>query len=575
MATPNIEDVLFAVQRNNELKNCKGSDLKDNLQDGDLLAVTRGDVTYKLEVEGPMPWEGFNGGVFHIKDVVEVGTGSQGTIRFNTTCQAWTISGNDLGLIDEYSGTDEIVIATSDTEYLFKGNSGNDGINWNFGEETDTSEVTTMFGMFYNCRKFNGQLGGNWDTSNVESMLLMFFNAREFNQPVGDWVTSKVTNMEAAFYSARGFNQPIGDWDTSSVENMNSMLANTHAFNQYIGDWDTSNVTDMSEMISGCTVFDQDIGNWDVSNVVDMYNMASSCTEFNQDLSNWCVTNITTEPTDFDLDATAWTKPRPCWGHCPPKGDPCPPEIEIDTGLDPDGNPLIDSILFVFECLTDDVQFYANADSWNTDNMLDYWYNDVKYEGYPQGSSTPSFSDRNPKTGDIFKVKLEPKHFAKLPSYDIRSNCWCPLQLTGGKIKILPETDITYLTDSSVLEFSKDYPGNSNQPITLIASTAPGGDFLNDRIQGIQNVRLGPNLANTNEWFYVLYVRDSTYTTYDLRGCRNPHAPEIEPTWQPRFNMGGSYPETHSEETYGLIVNHGYSDNNTFIIDDWDTYRGV
>jgi hypothetical protein len=47
--------------------------------------------------------------------------------------------------------------------------------------------------------------------------------------------------------------------------------------------------------------------------------MFYQATSFNQDLSGWCVSGLT-EPSNFDLGATAWTDA----GHRPQWGDPCP-----------------------------------------------------------------------------------------------------------------------------------------------------------------------------------------------------------------------------------------------------------
>jgi len=55
-----------------------------------------------------------------------------------------------------------------------------------------------------------------------------------------------------------------------------------------------------------------------VSNVTYMSYMFAYAFAFNQDLSGWCVSLIPTEPTSFDIGATAWVLPRPVWGTCPP-----------------------------------------------------------------------------------------------------------------------------------------------------------------------------------------------------------------------------------------------------------------
>ena len=173
-----------------------------------------------------------------------------------------------------------------------------------------TTRVTDMSNLF-NSYFFNGSINSrsvdvrSWDTSNVTDMSKMFYNSylSVFNQDISAWDTSNVTDMSWMFYKAKKFNQDIGNWDTSGV-------------------------TDMAYMFQGATSFNQDISSWNVSSVLPsftydgntyegMENMFKDATAFNQDLSSWCVTNLTTAPTDFDTNATAWTLPKPVWGTCP------------------------------------------------------------------------------------------------------------------------------------------------------------------------------------------------------------------------------------------------------------------
>ena len=73
----------------------------------------------------------------------------------------------------------------------------------------DTSQVTDMSSLFYNCKLFDIDISG-WDVSNVTNMSCMFYYARSFNQPLEKWDVSNVVSMKGMFSSASFFDQPLG-----------------------------------------------------------------------------------------------------------------------------------------------------------------------------------------------------------------------------------------------------------------------------------------------------------------------------------------------------------------------------
>jgi surface protein len=210
---------------------------------------------------------------------------------------------------------------TSDTYAITHSDTG---VSYTFGDSTDiddgtknifTGQVTDMNSLFFNKYTFNKDIG-YWDTSKVTNMSAMFYQASSFDQDIGNWVTSEVTSMDFMFWNAPAFNGNIGNWDTAKVTNMYNMFYKASAFNQDIGGWNTTSVTSMSSMFQGASAFNQDIGDWDTPSVTHMNYMFWNATAFNQNLSGWNVQNITTEPINFDQDATAWsnTEWRPQWG---------------------------------------------------------------------------------------------------------------------------------------------------------------------------------------------------------------------------------------------------------------------
>jgi surface protein len=124
------------------------------------------------------------------------------------------------------------------------------------------------------------------------------------------------------FSSASAFNQDIGNWNTSNVTNLSFMFNEASIFNNgnsnNIGNWNTSKVSNMFGTFSQATSFNQPLGSWKTGNVTNMNFMFAFSSAFNQNLSSWCVTNFATKPSNFDLNASAWTLPKPVWGTCPP-----------------------------------------------------------------------------------------------------------------------------------------------------------------------------------------------------------------------------------------------------------------
>ena len=88
------------------------------------------------------------------------------------------------------------------------------------------SNGPSLFGMFNNCRKFNGEIG-HWDLSAVTNIGVMFAGARSFNGDISTWNVGNVTQMSNMFKDAIVFDQDIGDWDISSVTNLSGIFDNS------------------------------------------------------------------------------------------------------------------------------------------------------------------------------------------------------------------------------------------------------------------------------------------------------------------------------------------------------------
>ncbi len=71
-------------------------------------------------------------------------------------------------------------------------------MEYNATDAPDLSQVTNLWGMFYGCTSFNGDVS-NWNVSTITSMGNMFGNTTVFNQDLGAWDISSVTEMVFMF----------------------------------------------------------------------------------------------------------------------------------------------------------------------------------------------------------------------------------------------------------------------------------------------------------------------------------------------------------------------------------------
>ncbi|MDY5586449.1 MAG: BspA family leucine-rich repeat surface protein [Eubacteriales bacterium] len=119
----------------------------------------------------------------------------------------------------------------------------------------NTSKVTDMRYMFYQCTSLTSLNVSNFNTSKVTNMYAMFWNCSSLTSlNVSNFNTSNVTGMRSMFF------------DCSSLTSLN------------LSNFDTSKVTDMSNMFWGCSKLTSlNLSSFDMSKVADTTSMLNNC----------------------------------------------------------------------------------------------------------------------------------------------------------------------------------------------------------------------------------------------------------------------------------------------------------
>ncbi len=134
----------------------------------------------------------------------------------------------------------------------------------------DTSNVTDMSGMFYNCKVGSLDLSGFFNTSNVVDMSSMFRNIDIDYIDLSNFNTSNVISMYRMFEGINIENLDLSSFDTSNVVDMYQMFEGVNITNLDLSSFDTSNVEDMYRMFGNVNIANLNLSNFNTSNVTDM-----------------------------------------------------------------------------------------------------------------------------------------------------------------------------------------------------------------------------------------------------------------------------------------------------------------
>ena len=122
-------------------------------------------------------------------------------------------------------------------------------------EYLNTSQVTDMHNMFYNCYHLQTTDFSGFDTRKVKDMSYMFYNCDSLKSlDISNFNTSEVTDMRGMFDSCIGLTSlDLSHLNTSKVSVMASMFQSCiHLLSVNLSGWDTRNVKSMTRMFKRC-----------------------------------------------------------------------------------------------------------------------------------------------------------------------------------------------------------------------------------------------------------------------------------------------------------------------------------
>ena len=122
-------------------------------------------------------------------------------------------------------------------------------------EYLNTSQVTDMHNMFYNCYHLQTTDFSGFDTRKVKDMSYMFHNCGSLKSlDISNFNTSEVTDMRGMFDGCIGLTSlDLSHLNTSKVSVMASMFQSCiHLLSVNLSGWDTRNVISMTSMFRRC-----------------------------------------------------------------------------------------------------------------------------------------------------------------------------------------------------------------------------------------------------------------------------------------------------------------------------------
>lgn len=163
----------------------------------------------------------------------------------------------------------------------------------------DTSNVTDMSDMFYNCSSLSNVDVSHFNTGNVTSMYRLFYGCISLvSIDVSNFNTNNVTNLGSMFDRCSNLSTiDVSRFNTSNVTDMEGLFCGCSGLKSLdVSNFDTRNVTNMHMMFDGCSnLAILDVSNFKTSNVTDMYAMFAGCSNLiSLDLSCFDTSKVST-----------------------------------------------------------------------------------------------------------------------------------------------------------------------------------------------------------------------------------------------------------------------------------------
>ena len=180
--------------------------------------------------------------------------------------------------MDSRSGEKEVYDQSKGLSISYK----SDVLEANITPSMKDAPLTSTYRMFYGLENMTSIHGlENLNTTNVTNMSRMFYNCyRLTSLDLSSFNTENVTNMGGMFRFCNAlWLLDVSSFNTANVTNMGTMFCGCNALGTLdVSSFNTENVTSMESMFVGCeTLTALDLSRWDVSNVEDMTDMFRNC----------------------------------------------------------------------------------------------------------------------------------------------------------------------------------------------------------------------------------------------------------------------------------------------------------